>query len=163
MKILERLRKTLAVLFERRLPEVPTSPPAQEQGRQRDTDYLGVESMSRDRHARYAEIRKMVENDPRLSRMLYKLASDAAYKSFTVTVESAEGKRQQRAAQAVIDRTRFLIEDKKKLRGWIKGLLRDGDLFLQLIVKDKEIVQVKKISCGDNLHAFECGGRVSEG
>ena len=39
-----------------------------------------------------------------------------------------------RKAQAVIDRTRYLIEDKKKLRGWIKGLLRDGDLFLQVIV-----------------------------
>ena len=82
---------------------------------------LGVDAMQQERHARFSEIRKMVNNDPRLDRMLYKLASDAAYKSFTVVVESANGKRQQKLAQAVIDRTRFLIEDKKSCEVGSKG------------------------------------------
>ena len=143
---LNRLQQRFVGLFERRRPDVPPAASTQTRGRQRDSDYLDTSSMQRDRQSRYTEIRKMLDNDPRLDRMLYKLASDAAYKSFTVNVESADGKRKQRAAQAVIDRTRFLIKDKQKLRGWIKGLLRDGDLFLQLIVKDKEIIQAKKLA-----------------
>ena len=150
MGILNTASQWLGKLLERRIPEVPSSPQNSALGRQRDTapgmDRLDIESVKRDKHSRHSEIRKMVENDPRWDRMLYKLSSDAAYKSFTVTVESADGKRMQRKAQAVIDRTRFLIEDKKKMRGWIKGLLRDGDLFLQLIVKDNEVVKAKKLA-----------------
>ena len=119
-------------------------------GRQRDTspatDRMDLESIKHDRHSRYQEIQKMTKNDPRWNRMLRKLASDAAYNSFAVTVESAGGKRMAQKAQAVIDRTRFLIEDKKKFRGWTKGLLRDGDLFLQLIVENNEIVKAKKLA-----------------
>ena len=150
MGYLDSARDFLVKLFERRIPEVPTSPQNTATGRQRDTspatDRLDIESVQHNKQARHHEIRKMVENDPRWDRMLYKLASDAAYKSFSVVVESADGKRQQRKAQSVIDRTRFLIEDKKKLRGWIKGLLRDGDLFLQLIVEDKEVTKAKKLA-----------------
>ena len=150
MGVFDTARDYLVKLLERRIPEVPTSPQNTAMGRQRDgspaTDRLDVESVRHDKHTRHQEIRKMVTNDPRWDRMLYKLASDAAYKSFTVTVESADGKRQQRKAQSIIDRTRFLIEDKKKIRGWIKGLLRDGDLFLQLIVEDKELVKAKKLA-----------------
>lgn len=150
MGVFNTARDFLIKLLERRIPEVPASPQNTAMGRQRDgspaTDRLDIESVKHDKHTRHQEIRKMVSNDPRWDRMIYKLASDAAYKSFTVLVESADGKRQQRKAQSVIDRTRFLIEDKKKLRGWIKGLLRDGDLFLQLIVEDKEITKAKKLA-----------------
>ena len=150
MGVINTARDWVVKLFERRIPEVPASPQNTAMGRQRDsspaTDRLNIESVSNDKHSRHQEIKQMVENDPRWDRILYKLASDASYKSFTVTVESADGKRQQKQAQAVIDRTRFLIEDKKKIRGWIKGLLRDGDLFLQLIVEDRELVKAKKLA-----------------
>ena len=150
MGIINTARDFLIKLLERRIPEVPASPQNTAMGRQRDsspaTDRLDIASVKHDKHSRHQEIRQMVENDPRWDRMLYKLSSDAAYKSFTVVVESADGKRLQRKAQSVIDRTRFLIEDKKKLRGWVKGLLRDGDLFLQLIVEDKELVKAKKLA-----------------
>ena len=152
MGLLASAQKLLKPLFERKTPSVPTSPMNQRSGLQRDVtpglEKLNIENVRRDRHSMYREIRTMVENDPRWDRMIYKLTSDAAYKSFTVTVESADGKRKQKEAQAVIDRTRFLIEDKRKLRGWIKGLLRDGDLFLQLIVdtKNREIIKAKKLA-----------------
>ena len=152
MGLLEQAQKFVKRFVERKIPDVPASPTNQSSGMQRDVpkglEELNIASVRRDRHSELMEVRKMVKNDPRWSRMTYKLASDAAYKSFSVVVESADGKRQQKAAQAVIDRTRFLIEDKKKLRGWIKGLLRDGDLFLQLMVdtETREITKVKKLA-----------------
>ena len=150
MNLLSSVQKFFKPLLERKTPPVPASPTNQRSGLQRDVtpglEKLNIENVRRDRHSMYTEVRSMVENDPRWDRMLYKLSSDAAYKSFAVVVESADGKRKQKEAQAIIDRTRFLIEDKKKLRGWIKGLLRDGDLFLQLIVEDREVTKAKKLA-----------------
>ena len=152
MPLLERIQKIIKPLFERSVPETPANPVNMHRGLQRNVapglENLEVETLSRDRHSQSAEIRTMVETDPRWDRMLYKLSSDASYKNFTVVVESADGKRMQKQAQAIIDRTRHLIKDKQKLRGWTKGLLRDGDLFLQLIVdtENREIVRAKKLA-----------------
>lgn len=152
MELLESVKTQLKRFVERKIPDVPAEPTNQSSGLQRNVppglEEFNVENVRRDRHSQLNEIRTMVANDPRWDRMLYKLQSDAAYKNYTVVVESAEGKRAQRKAQAVIDRTRYLIEDKKKLRGWIKGLLRDGDLFLQVIVDtgSREITKVKKLA-----------------
>ena len=96
------------------------------------------------------DVREMARNDPRVSRMLYKLAADAAYNSFDVIVNNAPGKRAETKALDVINRTRHLINDKKHLRGWIESLLRDGDLFLQLLVSKEggmhEIARAKKLA-----------------
>ena len=152
MPLLERLQNFIKPLFERSIPQTPASPVNMNRGLQRNVppglEKLEVANISRDRHSQSAEIRQMVDSDPRWDRMLYKLASDASYKNFTVVVESADGKRMQKKAQAVIDRTRHLIKDKQKLRGWTKGLLRDGDLFLQLIVdtENREVVRAKKLA-----------------
>ena len=150
MNLLSSVQNFFKPILERKTPPVPASPVNQRSGLQRDVtpglEKLNIENVRRDRHSMYTEVRSMVANDPRWDRMLYKLSSDAAYKSFAVVVESADGKRKQKEAQAIIDRTRFLIEDKKKLRGWIKGLLRDGDLFLQLIVTDREVTKAKKLA-----------------
>lgn len=152
MKLLEATKKLLKPLAERIIAEMPANPTNTSRGLQRNVspglEKLEVENLSRDRHSQSAEIRQMVESDPRWDRMLYKLASDASYKNFTVVVESADGKRMQKKAQAIIDRTRHMIRDKQKLRGWTKALLRDGDLFLQIIVDagTREIVKVKKLA-----------------
>ena len=152
MKLRERVQNIIKPLLERMIPDVPSNPMNAKSGLQRNVptglEELETANLSRDRHSQSAEIRSMVENDPRWDRMLYKLSSDASYKNFTVVVESADGKRMQKQAQAVIDRTRFLIKDKQKLRGWTKGLLRDGDLFLQLIVDagTREITDAKKLA-----------------
>ena len=117
--------------------------------------YPGMEQIEKQHigHRRYRvlkDVMEMARNDPRISRMLYKLAADAAYKSFNVIIEDAPGKRAELRALDIINRTRFLINDKKHLRGWIEALLRDGDLFLQMLVGNKagprEIVRVKKLA-----------------
>ena len=164
MKLPVPVQKLIKPLLERMTPDVPTTPMNTTQGLQRDVapglEEIESTNISRDRHSQSAEIRNMVENDPRWDRMLYKLGSDASYKNFTVVVESADGKRMQKQAQAIIDRTRFLIKDKQKLRGWTKGLLRDGDLFLQLIV-DTETprdYQSQETRRGDHTYTAECRG-----
>ena len=111
-------------------------------------EYLEREQISQRRYQVLKDIAKMARMDPRISRMLYKLAADAAYRHFHVVVESAVGKRKQTRALDIINRTRYLIQDEKKLRGWLEAMLRDGDLFLQLIIdgQAKEIERAKKLA-----------------
>ena len=99
------------------------------------------------RYRQMQEMRRMAAEDPRVNRILYKLSADASEESFTVLVEDGPGKRKKVEAQGVIDRLRFLINDKIHLRGWIESLLRDGDLFLQLLVSpEREIVKAQKLA-----------------
>ena len=168
MKLPVSVQKYIKPLLERMIPDVPAAPTNTSSGLQRNVapglEKLEVENLSRDRHSQSAEIRQMVETDPRWDRMLYKLSSDASYKNFTVVVESADGKRMQKKAQAIIDRTRHLIKDKQKLRGWTKGLLRDGDLFLQLIVdtENREIVRAKKLAAEITHSRMDAEGNFPE-
>ena len=93
------------------------------------------------------EMRRFSEEDPRVNRILYKLSADASEKSFVVNVEDAPGKRARVEAQGVLDRCRYLINDREHLRGWIEALLRDGDLFIQLMVSpEREIIKAKKLA-----------------
>ena len=168
MKLPVPVQKLIKPILERMTPDVPATPINTTQGLQRNVapglEKLEVETLSRDRHSQSAEIRTMVETDPRWDRMLYKLSSDASYKNFTVVVESADGKRMQKQAQAIIDRTRHLIKDKQKLRGWTKGLLRDGDLFLQLIVdtETREITKAKKLAAEITHSRMDAEGNFPE-
>ena len=109
----------------------------------------GFDEMSRNlkRYRLLLEMRKMAESDPRVNRILYKLSSDATAESFSINVEDAPGKRVQTQAQGILERCRFLIDDKVHLRSWVESMLRDGDLFLQLLLSgDKEIVKVQKLA-----------------
>ena len=93
------------------------------------------------------EMRRIAESDPRVNRILYKLSSDASENSFSINVEDGPGKRKRFEAQGVLDRCRYLINDREKLRGWMEALLRDGDIFLQLMVSaEREITEVKKLA-----------------
>ena len=97
MKLRERVQNIIKPLLERMTPDMPANPTNTRSGLQRNVptglEELETANLSRDRHSQSAEIRNMVENDPRWDRMLYKLSSDASYKNFTVVVESADGKR----------------------------------------------------------------------
>ena len=168
MKLPVSLQKHVKSLVERITPDVPTTLQNTSSGLQRDVapglENLDATNLSQERHAQSREIREMVETDPRWDRMMYKLSSDASYKNFTVVVESANGKREQKRAQAIIDRTRYLIQDKQKLRGWTKGLLRDGDLFLQLIVDagEREIIRAKKLAAEITYTRLDAEGNFPE-
>lgn len=137
------------------MPAMPTSSEfaaASTRGYQREQlpgfEKVDALNVARLRREVLREIQQMLECDGRVDRLLYKLCSDATYGGFTVVVEAGETKRLRRQAQQIIDRTRFLINDKRLLSGWIKGLLRDGDLFLQMLVdgQEREVTRVKKLA-----------------
>lgn len=100
------------------------------------------------RRARYKDIASMIAMNPTADRMLFKLGLDASLGGLTVEVQNTMGVRAMHRAQQVVDRTRLLIKDEIKLEGWFEGLLRDGDLFLQILVKNnpREIGMVKKLA-----------------
>jgi len=109
------------------------------------------------------EMKKMAEQDPRVNRILYKLSADASEKSFSVNVEDGPGKRVRTQAQGVIDRCRFLINDREHLRGWIESLLRDGDLFLQLMISpEREIMEAKKLAAEITYSRMDSKGNFPE-
>lgn len=110
------------------------------------------------------EMRRMAETDPRVNRILYKLSADATENSFTVTVEDATGQRMKSKAQGVLDRCRYLINDKEKLRGWIESFLRDGDLFLQLKISPaREIINAQKLAAEMTFSRLNTQGEFPKG
>ena len=112
------------------------------------TELLESQLISNRRRAILSDIMDMAKNDPRISRMLYKLASDATHKHYTVEIEEAPTKRAARQALEVIKRTDYMLNLKTKIRGWTECLLRDGDLFLQLMIDghNMEIAEAKKLA-----------------
>ena len=105
-------------------------------------------SIRHDRRRKIQEVSEMINVDGRYDRLLYKLASDANHGDFSVQVESADTDAMRDEAQYVIDRTKSNINTKENMKGWIKGVLRDGDLFLQLAVdsKEMEVLRAKKLA-----------------
>ena len=100
------------------------------------------------RLARHRDIRAMIATNPTADRMLFKLGLDASLGGLTIEVQDTMGVRAMHRAQQVVDRTRHLIEDERKLKGWIEALMRDGDLFLQIFVGTmrKEVERVQKLA-----------------
>lgn len=123
-----------------------------------------MQSIRMKRYQLMKKMREMAEADPRVNRILYKLSADASEESFSVNVEDGPGKRVQAKAQGVIDRCRFLINDKVHLRGWIESLLRDGDLFLQLMVSpDREVIEANKLAAEITYSRMDNKGKFPEG
>ena len=105
-------------------------------------------SLQRDRINTIRDVSMMVGIDARCNRLLRKLASDSVLNGLQVIVEDVDGTSQKDEAQTIVDRTRMLIGEADNIQGWGKALLRDGDLFLQLIVnhREKEIIRAKKLA-----------------
>jgi len=134
-----------------RVAAVPAHVVSQQPGFQKYLITGHVESEMQSLHLKrfriLQEMRRFSEEDPRVNRILYKLSADASEKSFVVNVEDGPGKRARVEAQGVLDRCRYLINDREHLRGWIEALLRDGDLFIQLMVSpQREIMAAKKLA-----------------
>ena len=152
MKILDSVKNFF--LPEQDIKEVPNTSQVTSQGTgyQRavtpELEELDRITIRHDRRTKIQEVSKMVNTDGRIDRLLYKLSSDGSYKGFSVIVESAQNKTTLKQAQAIINRTQMLINTKQNMKGWIKGLIRDGDLFLQLIVdaKEREVIRAQKLS-----------------
>ena len=122
------------------------------------------EAVKIQRFKKIKAMRAMAKKDPRVNRILYKLSSDASEYSFSVTVEDGPGKRRINEAQGVIDRCRYLINDREHLRGWMESMLRDGDLFLQLMVSpDREIEQAKRLAAEITYSRMDNKGNFPEG
>lgn len=101
-----------------------------------------------DRIAKIKDCQKMVAIDPRVSRLLYKLSSDARVGGFTVRVEQAATDSERRKAQNIIDQINTKCKVFEKLKGWMKGCLRDGDLYLEVVVDDPthRVTRLKKLA-----------------
>lgn len=105
-------------------------------------------AIKQDRRSMITECTKMIALDPRAARIVRKMASDAVVGNFTFAIQSSqsEGMAQQadQAIQGVIDRCEVL----PKLKGWITSMLRDGDLFWEVVVDDtaRKIVRLKKLA-----------------
>lgn len=100
------------------------------------------------RLARFRDITQMIATNSTADRMLFKLGIDASLGGVSVEVQNTMGVRAMHRAQQVVDRTRLLVKDETKLKGWVESLLRDGDLFLQIMVRQnpREVERVKKLA-----------------
>jgi len=114
----------------------------------REMEAYDREAIKQDRRSMITDCTKMMALDPRAARIIRKLASDAVVGNFTFAVQAApsDGVAQQAedVIQGVIDRCQVL----ENLKGWITAMLRDGDLFWEVVVDDiaREIVRLKKLA-----------------
>ena len=160
-KMQEALHPLVQYLFGRPHRKTPTDEadgmmmrsPAQQSGLIQDIPQ-GMETYEKTRvqHtrlARHRDIMQMIAVNPTADRMLFKLGLDASLGGLSVEVQNTMGVRAMHRAQQVVDRTRHLIKDQEKLKGWVEALLRDGDLFVQMLVKNghpRELERVKKLA-----------------
>lgn len=109
---------------------------------------LDKQSIREDRRSKIADCQEMAKIDPRVRRMLKKLADDSIIGGLRIVVEEATTDSEKEKVQAIINQTQedCMIDD--KLEGWGKICLREGDLFLQVYLDEKErkIYRLKKLA-----------------
>lgn len=117
-----------------------------------------------DRQSKIKQCQEMANSDSRIARMLYKLASDAVIGGFTLKVESAASETVEKQAQEIIDTIIKRCEILRKLKGWIKSCLREGDLFLEVVVDDttREIVRLKKLATAITFSNMDAEGNFPD-
>ena len=98
------------------------------------------------RQAKMTKVQAMALTDVRISRILYKMSADAVVGGLGITVESAPTDVVKKKAQTVIDDYMKVCEVDQKSKGWSKALLRDGDLYLENIINDNQVVRLKKLA-----------------
>lgn len=127
-------------------------------------DHLESQQISHRRRTILQDIMRMAKSDVRISRMLYKLGSDATHKTYSIEIQEAPSKRIERQAKQIIERTEHLCKIKRKLQGWTRSLLRDGDLFLQLMVDgvSMEIVEANKLAAEITHSRMNAEGKFPE-
>jgi len=105
-------------------------------------------AMRSDRGGKIQDCTEMAEVDPRIARMLRKLKSDSCVGGLAIHIESAPDEATEQKAQEIIDDLFKRCKILRLLKGWVKACIRDGDLFLEVIVDDKtgDIVRLKKLA-----------------
>ena len=106
------------------------------------------QSVRQDRRTKILDVEKMAARDPRVGRMFRKLSGDAKVGGFRVNVEQATTDAEKAKAQQIVDKLIERCEVMGKLKGWGKSCMREGDLFLEVVVddKDREIVRLKRLA-----------------
>ncbi|MCL5292813.1 MAG: portal protein, partial [Actinobacteria bacterium] len=94
--------------------------------------------VDQDRLTILKEVNEMYHSDDRAKAIIDNTSEDATYGGFEVTVAEAEGGRTEEAQQILND-TRKLFGG---LVGWAKKGLIEGDLFLQVVVADSDVVEL---------------------
>ncbi|MHC4395624.1 MAG: portal protein [Planctomycetota bacterium] len=121
-------------------------------------------SLRYDRQSKIKQCQEMANSDARIARMLYKLASDSVVGGFSLQIESGASETIEKQAQEIIDVVIEKCEILRKLKGWIKSCLREGDLFLEVIVDDatREIVRLKKLATAITFSNMDAEGNFPD-
>ena len=91
------------------------------------------------------DIRQLILDDTRLDKANKKLAREAVRWGVVVTVAEKDSTSPADKAQAVIDQINKNAGISDKLVSWAKMLPAEGDLFLQNVVEDDRLVNVKRM------------------
>lgn len=100
-----------------------------------------------DRRSILRDIELMLKSDPRIKRANHVFASTAVRKGITVTVTSQVDSSTADKAQKVINKLMRDCQINAKLLSWARILLKDGDLFLNLVVdlNERSIKNIKRL------------------
>ncbi len=106
----------------------------------------------------------MRRTDPRIHRMIEKLAADAVLNGMTITVDSGVNEKTIKDSQDIIDYTTLKTEIGSKLKGWVVNMLNSGDTFLEVIAdeKTKSIVRLKKLATSITMSNMNSEGNFPE-
>jgi hypothetical protein len=101
-----------------------------------------------DRRSKIIDCLKMGALDDRVARLYEKISGDATINNFSISVESAPTEQIKNKSQSIIDSVVDQCEIFRKLEGWVESCLKEGDMFLEIIVdeKTKEIIRLKKLA-----------------
>lgn len=129
-----------------------------------ELELLDKTAIRDDRLSKIKDCIKMAKTDPRIARMLKKLSADSVVGGFTVNVEGASNDGEKEQAQERINKIQKDCEILRKTEGWVKALLREGDLFWELVVDDKikEITRLKKLATSITFNNMNAEGNFPE-
>lgn len=145
-ELTDKLKKVAEKIFNIRIVSKDAEQSGYTRPVMRDMELYDKESIRSDRLNVIEDVEKMARTDPRVKRILMKLASDAAVGGFNVQVKTAPGDALKEQAQNIIDEVVSVCKIKSKLKGWVFAQIRDGDLFLEVTVGDTKITRLKRIA-----------------
>jgi hypothetical protein len=115
------------------------------------TETFDLWNLRYERMAIIQDVRRLIQEDPRIDGAAWRTAREATRKGFTATVQkqAARGTGAGRAnrAQAIIDQTirDCKLNDEGRLAGLAFALLAEGDLFMQRVVDGGAIVGLERM------------------
>jgi hypothetical protein len=103
-----------------------------------------------ERRAVIADLRRLADEEPRFARALRKLAREAVRKGVRVTIAEGPSRgpvaaRYKRAKEILERAIKVCDLNPVKLRSWAWSLPLEGDLFVQIVVADGQVVDAKRM------------------